>query len=51
MIWKKELTSIKKTIGEMGQKPFIQKKHQQRLAMLSGSVGMIKVGADSKGRA
>ena len=27
---------------------FIQKKHRQRLAMLSGSVGMVKVGADSK---
>ena len=28
--------------------PFLKKKHQQRLAMLSGSVGMVKVGADSK---
>ena len=27
---------------------FLKKKHQQRLAMLSGSVGVIKVGADSK---
>jgi len=42
------IASIKKTIGEWDKNPFIQKKHQQRLAMLSGSVGMIKVGADSK---
>ena len=26
----------------------MQRKHRQRLAMLSGSVGMVKVGADSK---
>jgi chaperonin GroEL len=42
------IESIKKTIGEWDKNPFIQKKHQQRLAMLSGSVGMVKVGADSK---
>jgi chaperonin GroEL len=42
------IASIKKTIGEWDKNPFIQKKHQQRLAMLSGSVGMVKVGADSK---
>ena len=42
------IASIKKTIGEWDKNPFIQKKHQQRLAMLSGSVGIIKVGADSK---
>jgi chaperonin GroEL len=40
--------SIKKTIDEWEKNPFIQKKHMQRLAMLSGSVGMVKVGADSK---
>ena len=28
--------------------PFIKKKHQQRLAMLNGSVGVVKVGANSK---
>jgi len=39
---------IKKTIGEWDKNPFIQKKHRQRLAMLSGSVGVVKVGADSK---
>ena len=32
----------------MGEKPIYTKKHQQRLAMLSGSVGMVKVGANSK---
>ena len=42
------IESIKKTIDKWEKNPFIQKKHQQRLAMLSGSVGMVKVGADSK---
>ena len=42
------IESIKKTIDKWEKNPFIQKKHRQRLAMLSGSVGMIKVGADSK---
>jgi chaperonin GroEL len=42
------IESIKKTIDEWEKNPFIQKKHRQRLAMLSGSVGMVKVGADSK---
>jgi len=42
------INSIKKTIDENTKNPFLQKKHQQRLAMLSGSVGIIKVGADSK---
>ena len=42
------IESIKKTIKEWDKNPFIQKKHRQRLAMLSGSVGIIKVGADSK---
>ena len=42
------INSIKKTIDENAKNPFLQKKHQQRLAMLSGSVGLIKVGADSK---
>ncbi len=32
----------------MGEKPVYTKKHRERLAMLSGSVGMVKVGADSK---
>ncbi len=42
------ITSINKTIDKWEKNPFIQKKHRQRLAMLSGSVGMVKVGADSK---
>ena len=42
------IDSIKKTIDKWEKNPFIQKKHRQRLAMLSGSVGMVKVGADSK---
>jgi chaperonin GroEL len=42
------IESINKTIDKWEKNPFIQKKHRQRLAMLSGSVGMIKVGADSK---
>jgi len=42
------IASIKKTIDKWEKNPFIQKKHRERLAMLSGSVGIIKVGADSK---
>ena len=42
------IKSIKKTIDKWEKNPFIQKKHRQRLAMLSGSVGIVKVGADSK---
>ena len=40
--------SIQKLIDKEDKNPFIKKKHQQRLAMLSGSVGMVKVGANSK---
>ena len=40
--------SIQKLIDKEDKNLFIKKKHQQRLAMLSGSVGMVKVGADSK---
>jgi chaperonin GroEL len=36
------------TVDIEDKNPFLKKKHQQRLAMLSGSVGMIKVGANSK---
>jgi chaperonin GroEL len=42
------IESIKKTIDKWEKNPFIQKKHRERLAMLSGSVGIVKVGADSK---
>jgi len=42
------ITSIKKTIDKHSDNPFIQKKHRQRLAMLSGSVGVVMVGANSK---
>jgi len=42
------IKSIQKLIEKEDKNPFIQKKHRQRLAMLSGSVGMVKVGADSK---
>ena len=42
------IASINKTIDKWDKNPLIQKKHRQRLAMLSGSVGMVKVGADSK---
>ena len=45
---KERIKSIKKTIKEWDKNPFIQKKHQQRLAMLSGSVGIVQVGANSK---
>ena len=42
------IKSINNTINKWEKNPFIQKKHRQRLAMLSGSVGIIKVGANSK---
>tara|TARA_R100001443_G_scaffold27200_1_gene40521 strand:- start:704 stop:2272 length:1569 start_codon:yes stop_codon:yes gene_type:complete len=45
---KGRIESIKKLIKKEDKNPFIKKKHQQRLAMLSGSVGMIKIGAVSK---
>ena len=45
---KERIASINKTIDKWDKNPFIQKKHRQRLAMLSGSVGVVKVGADSK---
>jgi len=45
---KQRIKSIKKAIKEWDKNPFVQKKQQQRLAMLSGSVGVVKVGADSK---
>jgi len=42
------IKNIKKAIDKWEKNPFIQKKHRERLAMLSGSIGMVKVGADSK---
>ena len=45
---KERIKSIKKLIDKWDKNPFIQKKHQQRLAMLSGSVGVVMVGANSK---
>ena len=42
------IKDIQKLIDKEDKNPFLKKKHQQRLAMLSGSVGMVKVGADSK---
>ena len=42
------IKSIQKLIDKEDKNPFIKKKHQQRLAMLSGSIGIVKVGADSK---
>ena len=44
----KRIESIQKLIDKEDKNPFFKKKHQQRLAMLSGSVGIVKVGADSK---
>ena len=42
------IKSIQTLVDKEDKNQFLKKKHQQRLAMLSGSVGMIKVGADSK---
>ena len=41
------IDNVKKAIKNE-KSPFIKKKIQQRLAMLSGKVGVVKVGADSK---
>ena len=41
------IENVKKAI-KSEKSPFIKKKIQQRLAMLSGKVGVVKVGADSK---
>jgi chaperonin GroEL len=45
---KERIKSIQKLINKEDKNPFIKKKHQQRLAMLSGSVGVVMVGANSK---
>ena len=45
---KERVKGIQKLIDKEDKNPFIKKKHQQRLAMLSGSVGIVKVGANSK---
>ena len=43
------IKSIKNKIKKVdGKDPFIKKKLEQRLAMLSGKVGIVKVGANSK---
>jgi len=41
------IKNVKKAIKNE-KNPFLKKKIQERLAMLSGKVGMVKVGADSK---
>jgi len=45
---KERIKSIQSLIDKEDKNPFIKKKQQQRLAMLSGCVGIVKVGADSK---
>ena len=42
------INSIQKLIDKEDKNPFLKKKHKERLAMLAGSVGIIKVGANSK---
>ena len=42
------IKSIQKLIDKEEKNPFFQKLHRKRLAMLSGSVGVVKVGANSK---
>ena len=41
------ISTVKKKIAEE-KNGFIKKKLEQRLAMLSGAVGILKVGANSK---
>jgi chaperonin GroEL len=45
---KERIKNIKEAIKKEDKNQFLKKKQQQRLAMLSGSVGMVKVGANSK---
>ena len=45
---KERVSNIQRLVDKEDKNPFLKKKHQQRLAMLSGSVGIVKVGADSK---
>ena len=46
---KERISTIKKKIKKIGSKdPYMRKKLEQRLAILTGSVGIIFVGADSK---
>ena len=45
---KERIKSIQKLIDKEEKNPFFQKLHRKRLAMLSGSVGVVKVGANSK---
>jgi len=40
--------TIQKLINKSDKDPFMKRKHEQRLAMLSGTVGIINVGASSK---
>jgi len=42
------IKGIQRLIDKEDKNPFMKKKHQQRLAMLSGCVGVVKVGANSK---
>ena len=42
------INTIQKLVDKSDKDPFMQKKHKQRLAMLNGSVGIVKVGANSK---
>lgn len=44
---KQRIASVEKKLADE-QNPFVKKKLEQRLAMLSGSVGIIKVGANSQ---
>ena len=45
---KERKASIQKLIDNSDKDPFMRSKHKQRLAMLSGCVGMVQVGANSK---
>jgi chaperonin GroEL len=45
---KERIKSIQKLIDKEEKNPFFKKLHRKRLAMLSGSVGVVKVGANSK---
>ena len=45
---KERIAQVKKLIKNEDKNPFIRKKLEDRLAILSGSVGVIFVGADSK---
>jgi len=45
---KERIKQVKDLIGKEDKNPYLKKKLEERLAILAGSVGVVRVGADSK---